>query len=286
MREHIDWLTFTFTPVYLQGYDHVPAEAKFENALVDGLVSVFDHDLTSIVFGGIWKARGAARAPYSHAWNIDDGSITIFANPALNHACVEISGKGCERLISRNVILTLLSAVKSRVTRIDLAIDIKTEITPTEFVSAIVGKRMRSSGFQKSESGETCYVGSQKSERYARVYRYVPPHPRADLLRIEHVFRRDVARLFAGHYASGNTQPLLAEIGRQFGWAHPIWQVGEVGDVSLRIVNAERGGGKTVLWLMRSCAPAFRRLVQDGTIVDGEKFLREFFLLENENMLD
>ena len=137
---------------------------------------------------------------------------------------------------------------------------------------------MRASGYQNSESGETCYVGSQKSDRYARVYRYNPPHPRADLLRIEHVFRRDYAKKVAAEVINSSVEAIAASAGLAFGWAHETWDVSQDQSVDISIIHEKRATGKTVFWLIDSCASAFKRLCADGTIKDPEAFLREHFL--------
>jgi len=137
---------------------------------------------------------------------------------------------------------------------------------------------MRSSGYQKSETGETCYVGSQKSDRYARVYRYNEPHPRAHLLRIEHVFRKDYAKLVAKQCVNADVADVAAAAGKAFGWAHPVWDVQAIQDCDISLVGERRDDGKTVYWLVNSCAPAFKRLVETGGINDAEAFLTRYFL--------
>jgi hypothetical protein len=280
MREHIDWITFTMSPMYKSVYGDMKPEDQFQNALVDAFIFTFGESLTSRAFGGIWEKRERSRAPYKEAWGISGGFITLFASPELNHCCVEISGQGCEGLIKSGLLLDVLGACKSRVTRIDLAVDMITEISPTEFVSAAVGKRSKAHGHQVSQSGETCYVGSQSSDRYARVYRYFKPHPRSHLLRAEHVFRREVARSVSNSIVSKGERAVAQVIGEHYGWTHACWEREEHDDIDLRVPNAERHGGKTLFWLVHSCAPAFQRLVQDKTIVDGEEFLRRYFLGE------
>jgi len=212
------------------------------------------------------------------AWQIGSGFISLFASPTLSHCCVEISGQGCERLIEQGLLGEILAIISERVTRIDIACDIETDVKPMDFVENVEHKRMRASGFQKSESGETCYVGSQKSDRYARVYRYYEPHPRARLLRVEHVFRREGAKVVAQACIDSGIDSVAEAAGCAFGWAHPAWNTAATQAVDISVVAAERGAGKTIFWLVHSVAPAIQRLIADGTIRDPEKFVRDYFL--------
>jgi len=279
MRTHVDWLTFTLTPRYKSTYpDGTTQEEIYQDAIEQAFIQTFDARTSVDVFGGSWEAQERSRAPYSDAWKVGGGGITVFASPTLNHLCVEISGQGCEALISAGGLDSVLSRVADRVTRIDIASDIRTNIRPTEFVGELKHERMRASGHQVSESGETCYVGSQKSDRYARVYRYDEPHPRAHLLRVEHVFRREYAKKVATTLIGASVESVARAAGVAFGWAHEVWDTAQDTSVDLSLVREQRSTGKTVYWLIDSCASAFKRLCADGTIQNPEEFLRTYFL--------
>jgi len=278
MRTHIDWLTFTMTPRYLSTYpDGVTMEEQYADAIERAFVATFGKKLTADAFGGSWQKNERSRAPYTDAWKLGDGGVTLFASPTLNHCCVEISGSGCEALISKALLHKVLQQVDNRVTRIDIASDIETETRPKEFVEKVNHERMRASGYQNSDSGETCYVGSQKSDRYARVYRYNSPHPRAHLLRIEHVFRREYAKVVAQQCLSNDVAEIAGAAGLAFGWAHEDWNPSISDSADISIVSAKREDGKTLYWLVNSVAPAFKRLCETGGIIDPEEFLRRYF---------
>jgi len=275
MRTHIDWLTFTMGLAYADE----TADA-YANAIAYGFEDMFGLELRATVFGGHWQKQERSRAPYTDAWIQPEGGITLFASPNLTHCCVEISGQGCERLISQQLLNKLLTCCAARVTRIDIASDIETEIRPVEFVEKVDHERMRTSGHVVSDTGETCYVGSQKSDRYARVYRYNPPHPRANLLRIEHVFRREYAKVVAQQITQSEIESIAVSAGKAFGWSHPVWDITALSTVDLSVVKAEATMGGTVFWLIKSVAPSFRKLVAKGVITDPEKFLRDYFLTD------
>lgn len=273
MRVHIDWLTFTIPMIYF-GSD----ENDYAKAIQNGFTDMFGLALCHSLLGSSWEKQERSRAPYTDAWVQTGKGVTLFASPNLTHACIEISGQGCEQLISVGLMTDVLLACKERVTRIDIACDIETEVRPTEFVARLAHERMRTSGQVISDTGETCYVGSQKSERYARVYRYNPPHPRAHLLRIEHVFRKDYAKKVAFQIIDKSMESVTRASGMAFGWQHAIWTPAQVEADAIQLVHERRSSGKTVYWLINSAAAAFKRLCADGTITNPEEFIERYFL--------
>jgi len=274
MRSHIDWLTFTLTPRWMEQTADDHYSAQLANALFYDLGA----DVAGGVFAGEWEKLEHGRAPYKDAWTIAASGITIFATEGLHHFCVEISGAGCERLLEIQAMRGLLEKVRERVTRIDIACDIETATRPPDFVAVVNKKRMRSSGYQKSAQGETCYVGSKTSDRYARVYRYEEPHPRAALLRVEHVFRREQAKTIAAGICEHGVDECARAAGEVFGWAHQNWQPDLRGDFVAPSVSAERKGGGSVFWMVNQVAPAFKRLVETGVIKDPDDFIAKYFL--------
>lgn len=250
----------------------------YATAIEQAWIATFDTETLATCFGGEWEKQEKSRAPYTDAWNQKERGISLFAGISLNHCCVEISGSGCEKLIEANLLAEVLTAVVNNVTRIDIACDIETEVTPKQFTELVHHKRMRSSGYQLSASGETSYVGSRESERYARVYRYFAPHPRAKYLRVEHVFRRDNAKLVASAILDFGLDNVASSAGKAFGWSHPCWDTEAQENVDLSIVKAERQAGATVFWLLKQVAPAFKRLCDDGTITDPAAFLTKYFM--------
>lgn len=273
MRTHVDWLTFTL-PMWFSTRE----DASYSESIEYAFVSTFTSLTLSIAFGGTWEVQERSRAPYTQAWTMPDAGITLFASQSLNHACVEISGSGCERLIALGQMESVMRSTVERITRIDIASDIETSVRPNEFVAEISHKRMRASGYQISATGETSYVGSQKSDRYARIYRYTDPHPRSHLLRIEHVFRKEYAKSTVRALLDCDLGSLAEAAGKAFGWAHEVWQPKAMQHVDISITSPSRVAGNTVHWLITACAPAFKRLVDSGDIRDPEKFIREYFL--------
>ncbi len=273
MRTHIDWLTFTIPMIYFGEDDRAYAQA-----VQNGFTDMFGVEVCASVFGSGWQKQERSRAPYVDAWVQTGKGITLYASPNLTHACIEISGQGCEELIKQLLMECVVLAAKERVTRIDIACDILTETRPSDFVKEVDHERMRTSGHVISDTGETCYVGSKKSDRYARVYRYNAPHPRSHLLRIEHVFRKDYAKKVASEIASAGIERVAVSCGLAFGWSHPVWDTTDMDPADISVTRERGDSGNTVYWLVTSVAPAFKRLCASGAIVDAEKFLNHFFL--------
>lgn len=281
MRTHIDWISFTIPMVY-----DTQGDQGYAAAIRNGFLYLFTVDVVETVFGGAWAKGERSRAPYTDVWVDVESGISLYGSPNLTHATVEISGNGCEKLIRDGSLERVLQGCRERITRIDIACDIETDVMPLTFTSVLSHERMRSSGYVYSDTGVTAYVGSKQSERFARVYRYFPPHPRAHLLRVEMVFRREHARKIADAIVGHGILNTASSAGKAFGWSHPVWDVDSTAEVDLSITNPERNAGKTVSWLVRSVAPAIQRLIADGTIRDPEAFFKTYFLPPEGNMLD
>lgn len=278
MRAHVDWLTFTIPMIYFG-----EGENAYAKAIEAGFTDMFGVELRDLFLQGAWVRNERSRAPYTDAWKLPDGTITLFASPDLTHACVEVSGQGCEKLIDEGILTDVIKACKERITRIDIACDIETTTRPEEFVKQTSHERMRTSGHVISDTGETCYVGSQKSERYARVYRYNPPHPRSHLLRVEHVFRKEYAKKVGAAIAENGIEQVAVSAGLAFGWAHADWQPSIVDSADISIVRERGNSGNTIYWLVNSVAPAFKRLCETGAIQDPEGFLQAYFFVDNKD---
>jgi len=272
MDTKVDWLSFT-VPVQ-GGYEDVETFAQYLLGALWGTVgeTIFDK-----CFQYEWKERKAGRAPYSHSHDVGETSIVVFSNPKRNDALVELSGKACEFVRSLGLLKSLIERVQTRVTRVDLATDIETKTKPTEFSP----KEKYASTFTYSElnsrTGQTVYLGSINSERYTRVYRYAPPHPRAKYLRVEFVFRRKVARAICEEILVQGEAAVSAWAGNKAHFDHKDWKPTDTSESITTTSKQEWDAGRTIVWFKRQVAPAFRRLVSEGAIRDPELFLREVF---------
>lgn len=177
----------------------------------------------------------------------------------------DASGRACEQIREPGLSRRIVSEIYQCLSRFDYAVDISCDTRPTEFVNKRSHKAMRTISFTRSDTGETAYVGSRKSDRFARVYRYSEPHPRSHLLRVEYVFRRGMARAAAEQYCEQeNDEAFLSKLGNTYGWAHKVYQPGLKTDEKMTAPIVDRVSEDTVAWLYRSVAPAMRRVMESG----------------------
>lgn len=273
MSVKIDWLSFSAPVRYA-----APTDEGYAVAIESALVELLGQWLTDALFKAKWELTEHGRQPYKHVWKRADAPVLLFTHPNLNHMTVEFSGQAMDWLRNEGLQDELLAHVSDRVTRLDLAIDIETSISPVQFCDAGYSARFAAKGIYTSDTGETVYVGSQKSDKFARVYRYASPHPRSHLLRVEHVLRRDQAKVVARELSHSTIEVVASSVGSSFAWASPAWSLHDLPTVNLSSVRGDRTNAGTIRWLMTSVAPAFKRLVASGEIPDAEQFVRSYFL--------
>lgn len=263
----LDWLSFSF----FQAENHYETDKEaIEQAyqrLLEGVGEGPDRFFTMQK----WE-NGPGRKPYSTSRRTLDGSIAVFANAKLPHALVEFSGKGMTKLLHSQHAEGILLAAAERVTRIDLACDFKTETDPREFAKSREKGRFKSGSEIVSESGTTVYVGSKTSNRYARVYRYAEPHPRHELLRVEHVFKGEDAKTMLAYILNFGYDKAAAQAQLMFGWKHADWNIEAAAETEVQAHREERGEAKTIYWLYDTVAPVIARLHNEGILNFGTFF--------------
>ncbi len=130
-----------------------------------------------------------------------------------DRALISFSGEGCKCLRQSRKTQAVLSATVSDISRLDLSADIRTATTPFEFCGKRAKEKHKNGALMYSDEGQTQYVGSWSSDRFARVYRYNPPHERADFLRCEHVFKGKQAKILASKLVSNAPSALIEAVG-------------------------------------------------------------------------
>lgn len=223
-----------------------------------------------------------ALAPYDTAIALGSrgdrlkGLMTVMYNrksPRVDTVLIQIPGAGCQWFEGRGVLVHIVTAMLDRIGRVDFAFDFATDLDPeTAFATD------RRTSIMRSNTGTTVYVGSIKSDRYARVYRYAPPHPRSDRLRFEFVFKsKKQARAALETWLYRSIE--FGSFCRSFAIAPAAALGGGDGDDLAAVPrNPSSSEAGTTMWLIEAAAPAFRRLVASGAIADPEAFLRSYFL--------
>lgn len=209
---------------------------------------------------------GGARGHYSRSLFHPGTYTSVRFGGTANHILVELPGTACQALRNTGCLDAVIASASDRLTRLDIAVDIPGGCSPREFVQAGYNERFKSYAEIVSESGETEYVGSMKSERYARVYKYNPPHPRAGTLRVEHVLRSDFAKSAASTILSLGILGLATLCGNTWGWQASDWQPDNMTDGKLKAKRADRHEPGRVRWLHQVVFPALVKAHKEGLI--------------------
>lgn len=256
----IDWISFT-VPVETDG--KVNDIVKACGRVNDGLTNVRAVVPELIIFPDM---VGHGRRPYNAGVRFEEG-MTVYFNPGQPHALIEVSGRGCEWLRRKGYEAELLEVVTEQVTRLDLAVDIKTDVMPEEFVIDSA-PRMTTRTTIDSDTGSTRYIGSEKSDRFCRVYRYFPPHPRSDYLRIEMVHRREIAKHMALSVVQFGVEAACEAAGASYSWQHRLWSTSYADRLPTWRQDTHAGG--TLTWFFNAVVPAVRKLLKTGALTPEE----------------
>lgn len=276
MRTQIDWVSMTLQitdPLHIDEEGRVVRREIVLNEYEEKIFT-WAENFTD------WKLLGG-RKPFAKLFHSKEGGMSVLCDDRHNFTLFEISGEGCDVLEEENALFGLLSHYRERLTRIDVACDILTDTKPSDFAELRDKTRFKSHSHAVSETGETFYIGSKNSDRYARVYRYNPPHDRAHLLRCEFVLRDENAKKLAGEVLERGLGRMAIALGNTFGFTHPAW--GAVPDDREKFMSAprERRDGATVRWLMKQVIPALENLYEEGNTEALQYFLSRATLIAN-----
>lgn len=272
MDTKIDWLSFSF-PV---GNNYPELGWRIDD--VRGFLRDYVGDrLFNFLTNEEWL-QGRGRAPYAHSIRMNGGHITIYWSGRFNHALLEITAHGMAWLRENDIERDMLIVAAERVTRIDIASDILTTTTPAQFVKERTRSTQHAHASVTSKTGDTEYVGGRTSEKFARVYRYAEPHPRARWLRVEHEIKKNAAKSVVAEVLARGVHSVQASLGMAFGWGHADWQPDERDASKITTPTNDRSAAKTELWLRTQAASAFKKLVEKGIIEHPEDWLKEVFL--------
>lgn len=262
----LDWLSFTIevNPFLTESVAVLAAHELIQqvNRELDDLLTLTDATV------------GHGRYPYK--FSTEGVGFKVFWSPGQAEVLVEIEGTGCEQLEQAGTMRRVVELALERLTRVDIATDIETKTTPQDFTEQRTNKRHKSHETAVSSTGTTVYIGSRKSDRYCRVYRYAEPHPRADRLRVECVFRGHQAIALARTWLDEGNDETAARVGNQYGWYHPDWE-----PHSKEKIKAWRPDRKThnrMHWYKTQVMPALRGMVASGHL-PSETLIRDLLPL-------
>jgi len=257
----IDWVSFTLET------ENEPVAASELYHIARALLRKVSVSHEQYIFDGQGFEQDQSRPPYRICLARDDHGLRIYGGSHTGTVLFELSGRGCGGLRETEFAFAFIGGVADRISRLDIAADIRCDVQPAEFVNDRFHQAFRSIGFVRSDTGETAYVGSPKSDRFCRVYRYREPHPRSALLRSEFVFRRGLAKDAAAKLlGEADLAAFVAKLGNTWGFAHPIWKPEIKTDEKLRVPVVSKKSQDTLSWLYYQVAPAMRRLMDEGSL--------------------
>lgn len=272
----IDWLSFTIP--YTAGADTFASKntqrerfQKAVNAMLKQTATLHTYDDT--------YTEVKPNRPYHYAFqSVSFGFVVHYSNNR-SEALVTLSGQVCDHMRTQGLLNELLPLVAERGTRIDIALDVETGVTPKAIHDAGFSKRIASHSLLESGDGQTAYIGSRTSERFLRVYKYSPPHPRSHLLRFEWEIKGKAARSAAQAIEKYGTQQVINGLRLDFGLKYKgmmNWFVGK--SVSIDTETHNRSMAKTERWLLTQAVPAFHKLVKAGVIDDPQQWVNKWML--------
>lgn len=212
------------------------------------------------------------------------GGFSILWNDNKPFSTIEITGTGCQNL--REIKKTIAFAYNhfEYLTRLDIAADFETDVSPREFAISRDGKRFNSYSDIKSDTGETYYVGSRNSDRFCRVYRYNAPHPRSHLLRVEFQLKSGEAKSVAAGLRGHSVREICEMLFGTFTFNHKL-----LSDTTKRdkINSSPRASkmGKTERWLFAQVLPAAKKLVDAGDTQVLDIFLKQCYDYLNDYLI-
>lgn len=251
----VDWVSATIPLINEQNPTTLPD-------LKDDLARTFEHHFGPV--SGTRPGSGPYRISYHASMTDERHHFTLYGRLGDDTALMEISGSGCEVLRQHGQLEEFLYLSLDTSTRLDIAIDFETSVAPSEFANTCTNDRIKTRSEITSPTGDTCYLGSRKSERFCRVYRYHEPHPRAKYLRIEMVLKKGLSKNAIGVILQAGLQEAADRAAATYRFSHPIYE--HLGAASIQSYRPERDTSQTVRWFYTQVVPALNKLLWDGSL--------------------
>lgn len=267
MRTHtatIDWLSYTV-------HWHQEALQRFRKTWnLDAIATALTND------HGPWIVQPSRQHYPFVVCSASNAGLSVMASEQDSGMGVHVSWSGSVlATVNPRAVLRNALSMGANVTRIDIAIDIPTEVYWDAFeVHLREGHAVtRARDYQaiRSKNGNTIYVGSRTSEKFLRIYDKAAESGRLDsCTRIELECKGDFARGVAQHI-DGEGYQYFPDIIKGFcdfpaiGW----WVEWMTSPTLLEGISKPEKRRDTFAWLMKSVAPSVAKLL----IEDHEKFV-------------
>lgn len=195
----------------------------------------------------------------------DDIGMTYMQGHKCQVSLVQFSGQGCQFLRDNNLLEGVLHAWLDRITRIDIALDFQSSADPEDVARSISNQRFKTDSHEKSNTGTTWYVGSYKSDRFARVYRYTDELARGNTLRIEYQFSDGQARHAAASCLDEGILSVASKLHNLYGWKHPDCAM-EYGNSKFQSAPRPKTRAGKELWLKKQVIPSLIKEAMNGNV--------------------
>lgn len=234
-------------------------EKNAQNVLVDFLGSWWQ----PIAFGHSWEFN-EVKGFYHTRYFDNNSKASVFIGKTNSHVHCQFGGQTLDHIRTLGFYEYFMKKVGTRTSRIDFAVDFETECTVEQFIVNNERKAFKAGGQIFSEDGETSYIGSWKGERFARVYRYHEPHPRAKKLRAEVVLRGDYAKqAMTILLREGEVSATLAAH-KAFQWKHELWKPSEATESKIVSQRSDKEAVNTIRWANGDVAAAIANIHNKG----------------------
>jgi hypothetical protein len=257
----VDWISFTIPLPGIVDSGGDEAQRFVLERVIEFLGSAWE----PITAGHGWEVY-QGRGFYKYVMLNPNSKLSVQWGDVNSHIYCECSGFTCRLIDDVSSCEDFLQTVGSRTCRIDIACDIESDAKPLDFTVNNEGKSFTAGGHIFSKDGETCYVGSRKGERFARVYRYHEPHPRAKYLRIETVQRGSYAKALADRILRDGLLSAALASNKPYGWKHPAWRVDMATVQKIQAARSSISEAQTIRWLVDVVAPSLARACKENLI--------------------
>ena len=277
----IDWAAFTL-PI-----DHTekePSQNEFQRRVNRATKNMADLMPLITAHCADYMTLVTAQRPYRKGYACPNVGFRVNADWGRREVLVVFGGEACAmvRKMGKQAETELLVRVEASGSRLDIATDIETDLSPETVQDNGWTRRIVSKAYIGSAQGKTLYVGSRKSEAFCRVYRYSAPHPRSHLLRVEFELKKERARAVAGIAIVHGVGRAARSVAARYEFGDPTIRQAFAGTSSKIITESHnRTLASTEQWLLTQCAPAFQRLVKEGVIDDPRAWVDRWLLGNN-----
>lgn len=185
------------------------------------------------------------------------------------------SGQGCAWLRKVGRLDAMLALGERLASRVDVAFDRPMTAMPTNLVDITDTERPYMLSLWRSKEGETVYLGSMSSNKFARLYKYTEAgHEREGVMRLEVVFRDKQAQRICKTVREGKIMSIVHSEAERLGLL-TLLDGAHIDRQDLERISSyvKSRNPNTIKWIETAVIPALLRLENDGDVADGAELI-------------